>query len=152
MYSGILVRYFGLHYIANMEIITLDNDIKVLYVTATSFPDGIMDAFERLYALVPRGGGRRIFGISRPEKGVVTYRAAAEEMKDGEADQLGCDTMLLKKGKYAAITIPDFMEDISRVGAAFQQLIAMPGIDRDGYCVEWYLNETDVRCMVRVNS
>ncbi len=133
-----------------METITIDKDINVLYVTAASFPDGIMAAFDQLYALVPPGGERRIFGISRPEKGVVTYHAGAEEMFEGEAKKLGYNRLVLKKGRYNAITILDFMKNIPRIGASFQELLSMPGIDPEGYCVEWYLNGEDVQCMVRL--
>ncbi len=135
-----------------METITLDEDIKVMYITAASFPDGVMAAFDKLYATVPPESNRRIFGISRPEKGVITYRAAAEEIVAGEALKLGCDTLVLKKGKYCAISINDFMKNIPAIGTAFQELLAVPGIDPEGYCVEWYLNDEDVQCMVRLKT
>lgn len=135
-----------------METITLDHDIKVIYVTATSFPDGVMVAFDKLYAFMPPDGSRRIFGISRPENGVITYRAGAEETTDGETEKLGCDSMVLKSGKYLAVTIRDFMKNIPAIGAAFQQILSQPGIDPNGYCVEWYLNGEDVQCMVRLSA
>lgn len=133
-----------------METITLDHDIKVFYVTAKSFPNGIMEAYGQLYALVPPSSGRRYFGISRPENGVIVYRAAVEEATPGEAEKYHCDTMVLQKGKYLARTIADFMSNLPAVGATFQQLIAQPGVDLQGYCVEWYLNDKDVTCMVRL--
>jgi hypothetical protein len=135
-----------------METIILDDDIKVMYVTATSFPDGVMAAFDKLYALISPDGSRRIFGISRPEKGVITYRATAEEMVEGEGKKMSCETLVLKHGKYQAITIHDFMKNIPAIGAAFQQILSQPGIDPDGYCVEWYLNGEDVQCMVRLSA
>ena len=135
-----------------METITLDEDINVMYVTASSFPDGVMAAFDKLYALVPQHGSRHIYGISRPEKGVITYRAGAEMMAEGEARTLGIESLVLKKGKYCAVTIHNFMKDIPAIGAAFQTLLAMPGIDPEGYCVEWYLNDEDVQCMVRLKT
>ena len=36
-----------------METITLDNDIKIFYVQATSYPDGIFDAHQKLHSIVP---------------------------------------------------------------------------------------------------
>ncbi|MEJ7681069.1 MAG: hypothetical protein WKG06_25095 [Segetibacter sp.] len=80
-----------------METITLDNDIKVFYIEAKSFPDGIMDAHKKLHELVSFTPDRKYFGISRPENGVIVYKAAAEEINQEEAEKLGCETLVLKK-------------------------------------------------------
>jgi hypothetical protein len=133
-----------------MEIITLDNDIKVFCVTAKSFPDGIMDAHKELHSLISLPAGRKFFGISRPENGVIVYRAAAEEISPGEAEKLSCDTLDLKKGSYISVTIKDFMKDIESIGNTFKELLSNPDVDPNGYCVEWYLNDKDVKCMVRL--
>ncbi len=135
-----------------METITLDNDIKVFFITAKSFPDGIMDAHKKLHALVPLSADRKFFGISRPENGVIAYKAAAEEINQGEAEKLNCDTIVLKKGKYISLTIKDYMKDIQSIGRAFKKLLSYPGLDPNGYCVEWYLNGKDVKCMIRLEE
>jgi hypothetical protein len=133
-----------------METITFDDDIKVFYVTAKSFPDGIMEAHVKLRALAPFSTDRKYFGISRPENGPIIYRAAAGEIEDGEAQKLNCDALVLKKGKYICLTVNDFMKDVQSVGRAFGELLAYPGLDPNGYCVEWYLNDKDVKCMIRL--
>jgi len=133
-----------------MEIIQLEKDIKVFYITAVSFPDGVLASHQQLHAMVPYTSSRRYFGISRPENGVVIYKAAAEELQPGEADQLHCDAMLIKKGKYISAVIPDFMNDIPAIARTFQHLLAQPGIDHQGYCVEEYFDGKDMRCMVRL--
>jgi len=136
-----------------METTTFDQDIKVFYVTAISFPDGIADAHDRLHTIAPPTPGRRYFGLSRPEGQGIVYRAAAEEMQAGEAGQLNCPTLLISKGQYITIDIPGYTSDIRSIGAAFSALLSHPGIDHlDGYCVEWYVNDKDVRCMVRLKS
>ncbi len=134
-----------------METEIIDKDIKVVYVNATSFPDGIMAAHEKLHTLLPYNADRGYFGLSRPENGGdIVYKAAAEELVSGEAESLGLDTITLKKGNYASITVNDYMKDMTAIGTAFQQLIALPDIDPQGYCVERYLSQTNVRCMVRL--
>lgn len=134
-----------------METFTLDNDIKVLCVTATSFPEGITEAHQNLHALVPYSNNRRYFGMSHPkEKGVIIYNAAAEELNQNEAGLLGCETLIIKSGTYISTTIKDYLKDISSIGKAFQILLSQKGLDREGYCVEWYLNNKDVRCMIRL--
>jgi hypothetical protein len=135
-----------------METIMIDNDINVLYVTAKSFPDGIMDAFHRLNELVPPSVDRRYFGISRPKDGQIIYRAAVEISDPDEAGNRDGNTLVLKKGKYISETIKDFMDDLPAIGSTFKKLLSCPGIDADGYCVEWYVNNKDVKCMVRLSE
>jgi hypothetical protein len=135
-----------------METITLDKDIKVFYVTAKSFPDGILEAHQKLHSLVPFTTARKYFGISRPEDGIIVYRAAAEELTPGEAGKFNCDTLVLKKGKYISTTINDYMKDVQSIGRTFKELLSRPDIDPQGYCVEWYFNDKDVKCMVRLNQ
>jgi hypothetical protein len=133
-----------------METISLENDIRVFYVAASSFPAGIMEAFQKLHALAPRTEDRRFFGLSRSENGTVAYKAAAEETFEGEGQKLNCPTIVLKKGKYISETIHDFMNDGESIGNTFQKMIARPDIDSEGYCVELYLSDNDVQCMVRL--
>ena len=133
-----------------MEIISVDKDIKVLYVTATSFPDGIKEAHEKLHSLILFSADRKYYGISRPENGSIKYKAAAEELKEGEAETLHLDTLILKKGDYISLTVNDFIKDTASIERTFRQLLQYPGLDPQGYCVEWYLNDKDVKCMIRL--
>jgi predicted transcriptional regulator YdeE len=131
-----------------METTIIDSDIKVFYTTATSFPEGILAAHQQLHALVPFSTDRKYFGISRPENGVIVYKAAAEEINSGEAEKYHCDTMVLKKGTYVSRTIHNYMKDIPAIGNTFQELLETPSLDPNGYCVEWYINDKDVICMI----
>jgi len=136
-----------------METLVFNDDITVMYVAATTFPAGVMDAFKTLHRLVPMDGSRRFFGLSRPEGGGgIQYKAAAEMQEAGEAEKLGFETLVLRSGEYISVTITDFMKDIQAIGATFQQLIQRPDIDPQGYCVEWYFNDKDVRCMIRLDK
>jgi hypothetical protein len=137
-----------------METITIDKDIKVLYVAAKSFPEGIMAAHQQLHTLVPFSisSGRKYFGISRPEGGPIVYRAAAEEINPGEAERLNCETLILKKGKYISSTVNNYMDEIQSIDHAFKELLSYPHLDPNGYCVELYLNDKDVQCMIRLNE
>ena len=46
--------------------------------------------------------------------------------------------------------IQDYMKDTSAIGDAFQELLANPRIDPNGACIEWYINNDIVKCMVRL--
>lgn len=135
-----------------METVTFDNDITVMYVGASSFPDGILAAHQKLHGMIPYSTKRKYLGVSRPENGVITYKAAAEVLQSGEAEKLNLATLTLPKGNYACITINNYMKDLESIGQAFNQLTALPNIDPQGYCVEWYINDKDVKCMVRLGN
>lgn len=134
-----------------METITINNDITVFYVTAKTYPDGIKAAHEKLHTLIPFSEKRRYFGISRPEDGgEIVYRAAAEELVAGEGKKLNLETVVLKKGKYRSITLHDYLKNLDGIYLAFQEILEQPDLDPNGYCVEWYTNNIDVQCMVRL--
>jgi hypothetical protein len=136
-----------------MEKYFINNDIKTFYVAATSFPHGVLKAHQSLHALLPTTQGRNFFGISFPGKdGPIIYRAAVEESFAGEAAQLNCDTFIIRKGAYISKPLTDFMQDVTMVGQTFQQLLAHPGIDQNGYCLEIYPNEKDMICLVKLND
>lgn len=134
-----------------MEKYTLTEDIKVFYVTATTFPEGIMDSHQRLHSLIPFSPQRRYFGLSRPENGKgIVYKAAAEELEPGEGQKAGCETMIIPKGQYISITLYNYMQNLQGITQAFDQLLSTPGLDPQGYCVECYLDEKNVCCMIRL--
>ncbi len=135
-----------------METITQDKDITVMYVTASSFPDGVLAAHQKLHSLIPFSTDRKYFGISRPENGPIVYRAAAEELTPGEAGKLNLGTLVLRKGKYISLIAQDYMKDVQSIERAFEQLLDYPGIDPQGYCVELYISDKDVQCMARLQD
>lgn len=135
-----------------MEPYTLERDIKLICIPATSFPDGVAAAHQKLHSLLPVTQRRTIFGISWPDgKGGLVYKAGAEETFPGETEKLGGETFIVKKGDYISILIHDYMSDLSAFGKSFQLLCSDPRIDPQGAAVEMYLSEKDVRCMVRLD-
>ena len=136
-----------------MEEYHLPNDISAMYITASSFPDGVLAAHQKLHSLVPRTESpeRKYFGISFPNQdGTIIYKAAAEELTDDEAEKLSLETYLIKKGEYISIDIHDYMKEVSGIREAFQKLLSDPRIDPNGACVEWYRSDYVVKCMVRL--
>lgn len=132
-----------------MEKYIIDDDIRLLYVTATSFPNGILKAHQTLQRLLTDTTGRRFYGISYPDgKGSIIYKAAVEESYPGEAEKLGCAIFVVSKGIFISEVLTGWMGNESIVGHTFQQLIAYPGVDPKGYCLEIYTGENEMRCMV----
>jgi len=137
-----------------METTILEQDIVVFYIPASSFPDGVKAAHEQLHKLVPLSAERNYYGLSRPEGNTVQYKAAAAEQYPGEGADLGCKTIVLKKGKYVSRKIQDFMQDIPAIGQTFQEMLLdhHDEIDPEGYCVEWYVTQQDLICMIRLDE
>lgn len=132
-----------------MDSFILGEDIKVMCITASEFPDGIERAHIQLHAMLAEKERRRFFGISRPnENGDIIYKAAADEMVPGEAEKLGLETFIIKKGPYNSFYIKDFMQDVGSIKRAFKLLLSQHEVDPDGYCLEWYIGEDDVKCLV----
>lgn len=135
-----------------METYHLDKAIKILCVPAESFPDGVLAAHQKLHAMIPFSTERKYLGISHgSEQGTIIYKAAAEVLNEAEIAQTGLETFILKKGDYISINIKNYREDIPAIGKAFQELLANPDIDPNGVCVEWYVSDKDVQCMVRLD-
>jgi hypothetical protein len=136
-----------------MEKYWIDRDIRVFYVTATSFPEGVGGAFQKLLSFLPKPNERLLYAISFPnERGQIIYKAAVEESFPGEGEQNGCETFLIKKGEYWSELLVDWRKDESIVGKTFQKLLKHPDLDKNGYCLEMYLNEKDVRCLVPLSQ
>ena len=49
-----------------MNTYTFENDLTVYCLTATSFPTGVAEVYNKLHATYPPGNGRTYFGISWP--------------------------------------------------------------------------------------
>lgn len=136
-----------------MQQYKLDKDLLLVYITADSFPDGVLAAHKKLHGLIPFSTQRKYFGISYPDaNGAIIYKAAAEELTEGEAAEKDLETWLLKAGTYSTITIKNYMDDLPAIGAAFKTLLTHPKLDPNGACIEWYLSKKDVQCMVRLTS
>jgi len=131
-----------------MQIYTLEQDIPVLCERAHSFPEDIMGAFERLQTKYE--AHRTMYGLSRPEEGKIVYMAAADRQNSDDTAAMGCEVFDIPKGRYAYVDITDWAANIPAIGKTFDELCHLPGIDPQGYCVEWYVNPKDVRCMVRL--
>jgi hypothetical protein len=132
-----------------MEKCFLASDIQTFCVAATHFPAGVKAAHEQLHALLPTIAGRNFYGISwGAANGDIVYKAAVEELYEGEAEKYGCETFLIRKGNYSCQTIQHWQQDESLIGKTFLQLLNNKEVDENGYCVEVYLDDQTLKCMV----
>ncbi|RZK01650.1 MAG: transcriptional regulator [Flavobacterium sp.] len=132
-----------------MDIFILDQDIPVVCYKADSFPDGIQSAHEVLHRITGNGK-RRFFGISRPENGKIVYKAAAELLDDDDFNQL--ESFTIKGGSYNTYYIKDYRDNMPAIKECFDLLLGQAEVDPDGYCIEYYIGDNDLKCMVRCND
>ncbi len=135
-----------------MKRIKIENNIKVFYIQAKSFPDGVMEAFQKMHSLIEFPPQRRNFGISRPENGEIVYKVASEELIKGDLEKNNLKEFIIPHGEYIGIEIKNFRNDLSSIKKAFDKLIDSPDIDKNGYCIEEYKGTDDVFCMVRLKD
>ena len=126
---------------------------RVFYVKAESFSTDIPEAHRKLQALLPSLEGRSFYGISnRDSSGAIVYRAATKELYPGEADILGCDLFIIRKGIYLSQTLLNFPLQISMIKDIFSGLLSDDRIDENGYCLEIYLNDQELQCLVKLRD
>lgn len=127
-----------------------ESDVAIVCAKATSFPDGVMAAFQQLHRVAPPTEGRSYFSVSwLGADGIIKYMAGATEMQTGEIQQNDFVNFTIRAGKYLYIDVHDFMKDIPAIGKTFQQLLASPEVSKDTVCIEWYVSDKLCRCMVK---
>ena len=135
-----------------MKELEIKEDIKLILVKAKKFPDGVVAAYQELERAIVEPKGRAFYGISRGDKsGAILYWAGVRPMGD-EEQRLGLEKLTLKKGTYVSETLSDWRGREQVIGETFQKLLTDQRLDPQGYCVEQYLDNGDVVCMVRIAS
>jgi predicted transcriptional regulator YdeE len=136
-----------------METFTIKKNIETFGFQVKTFPDGIGEAFDSLIKMVPEGLNRSYYGISymTPDNSVV-YIAAVEEKNKGEAERNKCERYMIEQGKYLAVTVKDWRQKTDTIKDVFHGMMEEENIDHSKPCVEWYKNDDEMLCMVKLNS
>lgn len=136
-----------------MEAYSIEKDITTICLTADSFPEDVEAAHTKLHSLLPSLEQRTAYGISWSDgKGGIIYKAALSRLREDEAETDGLETFVIRKGEYMSELLLNYREDMNRVNSTFQKLLALPELDPEGYCLELYLNDKDMRCMVPIKK
>ena len=134
-----------------MKDYLFEKDMVFACKRASSFPNGVQEAFEILHKNIPFSTARKFFSFSwMNAENQIIYLAGAEILAGENFPEL--ESFNFKKGKYRGKVLEDFMKDIPQMGILFQELCKDPELDHQGYCVEWYFNEKDVKCFVKLND
>lgn len=131
-----------------METYKIEKDIKTLGVEVKDFPEGISEAFDSLVEMLPGGFSRSFYGIIEMRGTDLLYKATAEELYEGEAEQYNCDRSLISKGEYLAETIRDWRGKTNSIKDVFQSMIQDSRADRNKPAIEWYKSNEEMVCLV----
>ncbi len=136
----------------NMEMYTLEKDLKVFGVEVENFPEGIGDAFDKLVNMISGEVDRSYFGISEMTDKGFSYKAVAEEKYDGETENYNCKRYIIEKGEYLTVRLLDWRKKTDSIKYLFSEICQNAKIDKTKPCVEWYKNDDEMLCMVRIDA
>jgi len=136
-----------------IERTTFPYNLKVFGTHVKTFPNGIGAAFDALMHKMPKNQTRSYFGISElASNGDILYYAAAEETFDGEARHYGYDIYVVKQGEYLTVTVTDWKKKTACIKDVFEAMLDDDRIDKENPCIEWYKNEEEMVCMVKLDN
>jgi predicted transcriptional regulator YdeE len=135
-----------------MEKIKIDNDLTVMGITVTDFPNGIGKTFDKLVKEIPGGFDRPYYGISRMTPNGFHYLAAALEKYDGEALKHNYERDKVEKGEYLVMPLENWRSKTDMIKDIFTKMMDDPNADTSKPCVEWYKDEKVMLCMVRMKT
>lgn len=130
-----------------MEI-EIKDEKTIRCVTASSFPEGIGAAFDKVAGMVGGLGGKTFYGLSwgQPD-GSIVYKAGIEE-KEAPATN-GLERFVLQRGAYVSEKLQNYKGREIVIGETFKKMLKDPRLDPNGECIEVYRGD-DVECMVRI--
>jgi predicted transcriptional regulator YdeE len=135
-----------------MEVIQISDDIRAMGFQVRSFPHGIGEAFEALADKIDDGLNRAYFGIAyMSATNEPIYQAAAEILEAGEPTQYHLETYIIEKGNYLAATLRDWHKNIHKIKEIFTEITRDSRV-RNSPCIEWYKDDDEMICMVKLNG
>jgi len=132
-----------------MNTTKIEKDIEVVCVTASNFPEGIQETFRHLFGQLDKHNERTIYGISYNTNGKMVYKAAATALV---GDNENLERLTIQHGNYATKEIKDYYNNIPEIGKTFQEFISTLDYDPQGVCVELYLDQQDMLCMIKLKD
>jgi hypothetical protein len=131
-----------------METIRLNEPVNVIGFPVKTFPMGISEAFDKLTEML--GFNRPYYGLSKMSSAGVMYIAAALKKSVNEKSTFKLEEYTIPKGEYAVRIIKDWKRNLSAIPHVFGDLLKTEGIDDAVPCVEWYKNDDEMLCMVKL--
>jgi hypothetical protein len=135
-----------------MEILKLENDIKVFGMRVQNFPLGIGETFDALTRMLPPGDERLFYGISECTQDGIVYVAAAAETFNGEAEKYSCEIFYIERGEYLSAPLLDWPSKTTSIKGIIADLLKNERADSNKPCVEVYKNLHEMLCLVKMKE
>lgn len=103
--------------------------LRLLARKATSFPEGIEEAYDTLEDRLPTVLGRRFYGVSYRTPAGIEYHAGVVPDSEREERELGLPILEIPAGRCASVTLTDWLGRTERIGECVRELSAQFGRD-----------------------
>lgn len=131
-----------------MKLYEQMEDLSLIGIHVTTFPNGIKEAFDKLMKML--GEGRAYYGVSwMDNNNIVQYYAMANEQFPNEGKQYAYENIILPKGYYESETVHDWMNKTQSIRDIFQDLMKSDTPVENRPCVEWYKSDEEMVCMIK---
>ncbi|QNF33979.1 DinB family protein [Adhaeribacter swui] len=132
-----------------MEIYKLDQNLTLYGFPVETFPNHIEAAFDKLISMLPVDPSRPYYGISQCTPAGMVYVAAAPLQPQDNPEPYGLNKYLMEQGDYLAIRVSEWRTKTHTIKSIFENLVADPRCDTNKPCVEIYLNDDEMLCLVK---
>ena len=132
-----------------ISIIKMD-ELNLMYVQASSFPEGVKEAWHQLESRLPGLKGRKYFGTSRLVGGKIEYRACVVPSDESEPSRLGLETFTIPRGNYASRKLVDWSNQTHLIKTVFEELCSKYTVDSSRPHIEFYRSPEELVLMVPI--
>lgn len=136
-----------------MNTIYIEHEMYAFGLRVHHFPEEIGKTFDQLSRRVAGGNQRSGFGLSRMDNdGSIIYYAALEERSPDEARLYDCERFVLPKGEYLSAVLKDWPQHLDGIKSIFEEMMKDKRFDTSAYCIEWYQSETEMLCLLQLDT
>ena len=130
----------------NIKEYRIEADLVLFYEEA--FAEDATHAFVKLKEKLGTEKERKFYGITSNVEGVLTFRAAVEEITPGEGDACHCPYFVIPAGKYLSVIL-DRKDLAVDANDAFDALRHHPLADDSEITIEFYKSVTKLVCLIK---
>lgn len=133
-----------------MKLYKQTEDLSIIGIQVKNFPNGIKEAFDSLIKVL--GSKRAYYGVSwLDESDSVKYYAMAREIFPGEGKRYNYELLTIEKGEYQTEAVQDWLSKTEGIKEVFHGLMANNKPDKSHPCIEWYISDEEMLCMVKIS-
>ena len=134
---------------SQISLIKMD-ELNLMYVQASSFPEGVQEAWRQLESRLPTIKRRKFFGTSRLVGEKIEYRACVVPSDESEPSRLGLETFTIPRGNYASKKLVDWTNQTNLIKTICEELSSKYAVDSSRPHIEFYRGQKELVLMVPI--